>query len=51
MRIFLATCGSRGDVQPMLALSLALQASGHDVMLAGPPEKESWAKELGCPYT
>lgn len=51
MRIFLATCGSRGDVQPMLALSLALQSSGHDVMLAGPPEKEAWAKGLGCPYT
>ncbi len=51
MRIFLATCGSRGDVQPMLALCLALQSSGHDVMLAGPPEKEAWAKKSGCPYT
>ena len=51
MRIFLATCGSRGDVQPMFALCLALQSSGHDVMLAGPPEKEAWAKKLGCPYT
>ena len=50
MRIFLATCGSRGDVQPMFALCLALQSSGHDVMLAGPPEKEAWAKKLGCPY-
>ena len=51
MRIFLATCGSRGDVQPMLALCLALQSAGHDVMLAGPPEKEAWAEKLGCPYT
>jgi UDP:flavonoid glycosyltransferase YjiC (YdhE family) len=50
MRIFLATCGSRGDVQPMIALSLALQSSGHEVMLAGPPEKKAWAKKLGCPY-
>lgn len=50
MRIVLATFGSRGDVQPMLALSLALKAAGHDVLLAGPPEKTAWAEELGCPY-
>ena len=50
MRIVLTTFGSRGDVQPMLALSLALKAVGHDVLLAGPPEKEAWAEELGCPY-
>lgn len=50
MRIVLATFGSRGDVQPMLALSLALKAAGHDVLLAGPPEKAAWAEELGCPY-
>jgi len=50
MRIVLTTFGSRGDVQPMLALSLALKAAGHDVLLAGPPEKTAWAEELGCPY-
>lgn len=50
MRIVLTTFGSRGDVQPMLALSLALKAAGHDVLLAGPPEKMAWAEELGCPY-
>lgn len=50
MRIVLTTFGSCGDVQPMLALSLALKAAGHDVLLAGPPEKTAWAKELGCPY-
>ena len=50
MKIVLVTYGSRGDVQPMLALSLALQARGHRVLLAGPPEKADWASELGCPY-
>jgi UDP:flavonoid glycosyltransferase YjiC (YdhE family) len=50
MRIVLATFGSRGDVQPMLALSLGLKAAGHDVLLAGPPEKTAWGQELGCPY-
>ena len=50
MKIVLATFGSRGDVQPMLALALGLQVAGHDVILAGPPEKEDWAISLGCPY-
>jgi UDP:flavonoid glycosyltransferase YjiC (YdhE family) len=50
MKIVLATFGSRGDVQPMLALSLALKSAGHDVLLAGPPEKAAWAAELGCPF-
>jgi len=50
MKIVLATCGSRGDVQPMVALSLALIKEGHDVLLAGPPEKAHWAETLGCPY-
>jgi vancomycin aglycone glucosyltransferase len=50
MKIVLATSGSRGDVQPMLALSLALKAAGHDVLLAGPPEKAAWAEQLECPF-
>ena len=50
MKIVLATCGSRGDVQPMIALCLALKAGGHDVLLVGPPEKAQWAGQLGCPY-
>ena len=50
MKIVLSTFGSRGDVQPMLALSLALLNAGHDAVLAGPPEKAAWAAELGCPY-
>lgn len=50
MKIVLATYGSRGDVQPMLALSLALISKGHDVLLAAPPEKGVWAKQLGCPF-
>jgi UDP:flavonoid glycosyltransferase YjiC (YdhE family) len=50
MKIVLSTFGSRGDVQPMLALALGFQAAGHDVELIGPPEKAAWAAELGCPY-
>ena len=50
MKIVLVTYGSRGDVQPMLALSLALMAAGHEVLLAAPPEKAAWASQLGCPF-
>ncbi len=50
MKIVLVTVGSRGDVQPMLALSLSLQNEGHNVLLVGPPEKAEWAGEYGCPF-
>lgn len=50
MKIVLATFGSRGDVQPMIALTLALQSAGHDVLLVGPPEKAEWIKEMGCRF-
>lgn len=50
MKIVLATIGSRGDVQPMLALALGIKAKGHDVLLAGPPERAKWAEDFGCPY-
>jgi vancomycin aglycone glucosyltransferase len=38
LRFLLATCGSRGDVYPMLALGRALARRGHGVVLAGPPD-------------
>jgi UDP:flavonoid glycosyltransferase YjiC (YdhE family) len=50
MKIVLATFGSRGDVQPMIALTLALQSAGHDARLAGPPEKASWIRDMGCSF-
>ena len=50
MKIVLATFGARGDVQPMLALSLALKSTGQDVLLAAPPERAAWAEKLGCPF-
>jgi UDP:flavonoid glycosyltransferase YjiC (YdhE family) len=50
MKIVMVTVGSRGDVQPMVALCLAFQAAGHQAVLAGPPEKAAWAEGLGCAY-
>jgi vancomycin aglycone glucosyltransferase len=50
MRIALASCGTRGDVQPMAALTIGLNAAGHQARLFAPPENEAWASNLGCPF-
>lgn len=50
LRFLLATYGTRGDVHPMLALSLALMRKGHEVALAGPPEFASDAARLNVTY-
>jgi vancomycin aglycone glucosyltransferase len=50
MRIALASCGTRGDIQPMVALTLGLNAAGHSALLWAPPENETWAGSLGCPF-
>jgi UDP:flavonoid glycosyltransferase YjiC (YdhE family) len=50
MRFFLATEGSRGDVQPFLALALALRARGHEVALAATPDFAGEAERLGVSF-
>lgn len=50
MRILLATYGSRGDVQPLLALALALEETGHEVVFAAPPERAPWVRAHGIAF-
>lgn len=50
MRVVLATVGSRGDVQPMLALAQAFVARGHEPLIAAPPNFETWARSLGFEF-
>ena len=50
MKIALCTGGTRGDVQPMLALAVALIQAGHEVLLIGPPENRNWVEGYGCPF-
>src|SRR5262245_51482005 len=38
MRVLLSTIGSRGDVQPIVALALELRAQGHESRLCAPPD-------------
>ncbi len=42
--------GSRGDVQPYIALALGLALRGHNVTLAAPNNFERWIKSFGLTY-
>ncbi|MBI1731807.1 MAG: glycosyltransferase family 1 protein [Gammaproteobacteria bacterium] len=50
MHILIAPYGSRGDVEPMVALAHALHRRGHSVLLAAPPDFRSLVEEAGVPY-
>ncbi len=51
MRVLLSTIGSRGDVQPLVALAVELKALGQDVRLCVPPDFREWIAGLGLPVT
>lgn len=51
MRVLLSTIGSRGDVQPLVALALQLRAFGQEVRLCVPPDFKTWIDSLGLPVT
>jgi vancomycin aglycone glucosyltransferase len=40
MRVLISSYGSRGDVQPMVALGVALRALNVDVLMCAPPDRE-----------
>jgi UDP:flavonoid glycosyltransferase YjiC (YdhE family) len=42
MKVLLVAVGSRGDVQPMLALALRLRERGHEIQFCAPPNFEPW---------
>lgn len=50
MRVVFTASGSRGDVQPMLALALSAQAAGHDVLLCAPPNFAGWVRGHQVPF-
>lgn len=47
MRILLSTIGSRGEVQPIVALGRELRALGHDARLCAPPNFKEWIESFG----
>jgi vancomycin aglycone glucosyltransferase len=51
MRVLLSTIGSRGDVQPLVALALQLRALGQEVRVCVPLDFREWIDSLGIPVT
>jgi vancomycin aglycone glucosyltransferase len=49
MRVLLSTIGSRGEVQPLVALASQLRALGQEVRLCVPPDFRAWIEGLGFP--
>lgn len=49
MKFALACYGTRGDVEPSVAVGLELQRRGHDVCLAVPPDLIGFAEAAGLP--
>jgi sterol 3beta-glucosyltransferase len=47
MKITILTFGSRGDVEPYLALAQGLQQSGHRVTMAAPAPYADWIRAYG----
>lgn len=47
MRVLLSTIGSRGEVQPVVALASELRALGQDVRLCVPPDFRDRLEDLG----
>jgi len=51
MRVLLSVVGTRGDVQPVIALALEVRKLGHEVRLCVPPNFIEWAQGLGFAAT
>jgi len=50
MRIAILTTGTRGDLQPYVALGLGLKEVGHDIILSGPENFSDWVRTYGIEY-
>ena len=51
MQVLLSSIGSRGDVQPLVALALELQALGHKARLCVAPNFKEWIESYGLECT
>lgn len=50
MKLLLSSIGSRGDVQPLLALALELRALGHTSMVCVAPNFQPWIESFGIDF-
>ncbi|MBL9205620.1 MAG: glycosyltransferase [Opitutaceae bacterium] len=51
MNVLLAPVGTRGDVQPMLALALDLRRRGHSATVAAPANFKAMVESYGLPFS
>ena len=50
MKIAIVTLGTRGDLQPFVALCLGLQKAGYDVLLISSKNEMEFVRGFGLPY-
>ncbi len=50
MRVTIVTIGSRGDVQPFIALGKGLQRAGHSIVIATHEEFRGFVTENGLEF-
>jgi UDP:flavonoid glycosyltransferase YjiC (YdhE family) len=50
MRVTITTGGSRGEVQPYVALGLGLRAAGHEVRIAARAPYEGFVRSRGLEF-
>jgi vancomycin aglycone glucosyltransferase len=50
MRVLLSTIGTRGEVQPLVALAVRLRELGLQARLCAPPDFRAWAEGLGISF-
>jgi vancomycin aglycone glucosyltransferase len=50
MKIACVILGTRGDVQPMIALATGLIKKGHEVIICAPSENEQLARTYNCQF-
>jgi vancomycin aglycone glucosyltransferase len=50
MKIACVILGTRGDVQPMIALATGLHKKGHEVIICAPSENEHLARKHDCQF-
>jgi sterol 3beta-glucosyltransferase len=51
MKITMLTIGTRGEVQPMVALGLGLQAAGHKISIATHATFETFVRDSGLGFS
>ena len=49
-KMLISTIGSRGEVQPVIALASELRALGHQAVLCVPPTFKEWVESFGIPF-